>query len=75
MGYSKMIIFCSLISILLLVGISFVADNVSLTGYAVTAEQLDNIRFNPIYIFGALGLVALTCLAARVYFRKYDTQN
>jgi NADH:ubiquinone oxidoreductase subunit 2 (subunit N) len=75
MECSRIVIFGSLISVILLVGISFLFGNANITGYAVTAEQLDNIRFNPIYIFGALGLVALTCLAARVYFKRYDTQN
>lgn len=71
----KIVIVCSLISVILLVGLSLVAGNPSLTGYFISAETLDEIRFNPVYIFGALGLVSITCLAARVFFRKYDTQN
>ena len=78
MNKSSVIIVLSIFAVIALIGVTTLwgsSSTGSFTGYFISSDELEDVRFNPMYIIGSLVLVCTVSLFARVYYNRKNTQN
>ena len=64
-----------LISLILILIASILPGNPFITANFVSAGTVEQLRNNSFFLFVLLTTMSVICFFARIYFKKYDTQN